>query len=120
IMIKRHDWKVKEVPDQKIDLGFKKAFSNSDANKILRGHKPAEMEDKWFIYSEGSWVYFVRSWTGHYIFGIELSNNMQGEISVISSWVNGNNEIYRSQGRGRDIEVLNGIIMSKFGVDIST
>ncbi|MCG9582534.1 hypothetical protein L1D09_13430 [Vibrio tubiashii] len=119
-MIKKNDWKVKEVPDQKVDLGFKKVFSNSDASRLLRGYKPTEMEDKWFIYSEDSWVYFVRSWTGYYIFGIELSDNFQGEISVISSWVNGNNEIYRSQGRGRDIDVLNGIINSKFGVDVST
>ncbi|MDC5855721.1 hypothetical protein [Vibrio europaeus] len=104
------------MPTNKTELGFNIFFSNADAEKLLCGYKPVDMEDKWFVYSENTWVYFIRSWTGHYIFGIELSDARDGKLVVTSSWVNADTKQYRSQGREQDCRLLSGIIKGKFGV----
>tara|TARA_B100000795_G_scaffold200674_1_gene154456 strand:+ start:324 stop:503 length:180 start_codon:yes stop_codon:yes gene_type:complete len=41
--------------------------------------------DRWFIYYEDSWVYFVRSWTGYHIFGFKLAVSPDGSANVIAS-----------------------------------
>ena len=41
--------------------------------------------DRWFIYYEDSWVYFVQSWTGYHIFGFKLAVSSDGSANVIAS-----------------------------------
>jgi len=115
-VIRKSDWKTQPIPEARRDLEYSNFFWDSDAEKIMAGHKPSDMDDKWFIYSEGGWVYFVRSWTGHHIFGIELAGSPAGGSRVVSSWVNSEPDQYRSNGREQDIELLNALIKSRFGV----
>ena len=53
--------------------------------------------DRWFIYYEDSWVYFVRSWTGYHIFGFKLAVSPNGSANVIASWANRNIDEYRNK-----------------------
>jgi len=117
IVVKKSDWKTKPIPDEREDLGYTNFFWDSDAEKIMSGHKPTDMDDKWFIYSENGWVYFVRSWTGHHIFGIQLSGSPAGGARVVASWVNSNTEQHRSQSKEADIQLISNLIKSRFGVD---
>ena len=71
-MIRRSDWKTKPLTLKREKLGYEKFFSDADAEKLLNGYKPRDMDDKWFVYSEDGWIYFVRSWTGNHIFGLKL------------------------------------------------
>lgn len=119
-MIKKNDWKTNPIPDTRENLGYENFFHDIDAEKLLSGYKPLDMEDKWFIYSEDGWVYFVRSWTGNHIFAIQLAGSPAGGANVISSWVNTNQDQYRSQGREQDIKLLNGIIKGRFNIERST
>ncbi|TLM72996.1 hypothetical protein ACONUD_07400 [Microbulbifer harenosus] len=116
IVVKKEDWKVKNLPIEREDLGYSNFFWDSDAEKIMSGHLPTSMDDKWFVYSENGWVYFVRSWTGHYIFAFQLTGSSAGGSRVISSWVNTNPEQYRSQSRESDVQLLNDVISSTFGI----
>lgn len=118
-MIKKEDWKTEPIPDAREDLGYQNFFWDSDAEKLLAGYKPTDMEDKWFVYSQEGWVYFVRSWTGHHIFAIKLAGSSAGGANVIASWVNTNQKQYRSQGREQDIKLLNGIIKGRFNIETS-
>ena len=115
--VKKNDWKTKPLPKNKIDLGYENFFWDSDAEKILSGFKPGSMDDKWFVYSENEWVYFVRSWTGKHIFAIRLYGTPAGGYKVIESWVNGDTEEYNSSGRESDIEMVTNIIKWLFNVE---
>lgn len=116
-MIKKSDWKTTPLPKKTEDLGYQNFFWDSDAEKIMCGHKPSDMDDKWFIYSENGWVYFVRSWSGHYVYAIQLAGTPVGGSKVISSWVNSNPDQYRSPGKEMDIQIINQLIKSRFGVE---
>ena len=59
-------------------LPYDRFFYDSEAKKILDGFKPRDMDDKWFIYAEEGWVYFIRSWSGKYIFGLKLDGSPAG------------------------------------------
>ena len=115
-MIKKKDWKTIPIPEKRKELGYQKFFWDSDAEKIMAGHKPASMDDKWFIYSESGWVYFVRSWTGHHIFAIQLAGSSSGGAKVVASWVNANPDEYQSPGNEADIQFIDSLIKSSFGV----
>ncbi len=106
-----------QLPDEPQDLGYQNFFWDVDAEKILTGHKPGDMDDKWFIYSEEGWVYFVRSWTGHHIFAFKLEGSSDGGAKVVASWVNANTEQYNSPGKQVDIQIINNLLKSRFGVE---
>ena len=115
-MIKKEDWKTQPFPNDTEDLGYQHSFLGSDAEKLIAGHRPRGMEDKWFVYSEGGWVYFVRSWTGYYIFAIQLAGTSGGTVNVIASWVSTDLNQYQSRGRENDIKSLNAIINALFNI----
>ena len=112
--VKKSDWKTMPIPVEKADLGYQKIFSAADAKKIMSGHKPEDMDDRWFIYHEDRWVYFVRSWTGHHIFGFELAASPDGSSSVISSWANRNIDEYQSKSKENDIQTITDLINAIF------
>jgi len=66
------------------------------------------------------WVYFVRSWTGHHIFAIKLTGSSAGGAKVTDSWVNADPQQYRSSSKKTNVELLNGIIKSRFEIEINT
>jgi hypothetical protein len=52
--------------------GYEALFTDLNADKLMEGLVPVEMEDKWFVYFEDGWLYFHRSWTGALIYWIKL------------------------------------------------
>ena len=114
--VTKSDWKTMPIPVEKADLGYQKVFRAADAKKIMSGHKAEDMDDRWFIYHEDSWVYFVRSWTGHHIFGFELAASPDGSSSVIASWANRNIDEYQSTSKEADIQTINDLINGIFNV----
>ena len=63
--------------------------------------------DRWFIYYEDSWVYFVQSWTGYRIFGFKLAVSSDRSANVIASWANRNIDEYRNKTKENDIQTIN-------------
>jgi hypothetical protein len=57
--IVKSDWKTEEKPKNMRQLPYERFFYDSEAKKILDGFKPRDMDDKWFIYAEEGWVYFI-------------------------------------------------------------
>ena len=116
-MILKTDWKLRAYPKETIDLEFTAFFDDLDAEVLLNGIKPESMDDKWFVYSENGWVYFVRSWTGAYIYGIKLHPTPAGGSKVIESWVTGNADDYRCKSVVQERELLSMIIKFLFKVE---
>ena len=68
---------------------------------MKRGLIPRQVEDKWFIYFEESWIYFHRSWTGPCVYGIRFESSAAC-ILAVESWVSRDPEQYQGTQRGYD------------------
>ena len=94
-MVQKGDWKTVDLPEQTAQFVLERTLSDKDLEAIQEGHRPQEMEDKWFMYQEDGKLFIHRSWTGYCIYVVELSQT--GKLCVT---VNRNPEQYR----GTDLE----------------
>lgn len=106
---KRSDWKILPEPDSKEVLGFDAAFTPREGERLREGLVPRAMEDKWFVFLEGDWLYFHRSWSGAAIYGLRLEFHAN-EVRVVDSWVNRDSGQYRNTDTAYDRELLRFII----------
>jgi hypothetical protein len=56
-------WKTEPLPANRARLKLDRSFDAVEWDALQQGVIPEEMEDKWFIYEEGGWLNFHRSWT---------------------------------------------------------
>ncbi|HEU5067730.1 MAG TPA: hypothetical protein VFT61_06055 [Sphingomicrobium sp.] len=108
----RTSWKVQPLPPERELFDLPLLFSDADAERIKKGHVPLNMDDKWLIFFEDSWLYFHRSWTGHCIFAVRLDGSPNG-VRVIEAWVNRNSEQYNSRGTDADRQMVEQLIRSR-------
>ncbi len=104
-MVRKDDWKTVEIPAQIEEFVLEKRLTRDDIKRIEEGHRPEEMEDKWFMYYENSKLFIHRSWTGYCIYVVDISES--GELKAI---VNRNSEQYREKDIERDKILLNILI----------
>ena len=93
---KPDSWKRLPLPERKHPLGFAALYTDADAERMMQGFIPQQMEDKWFIYFDESWLYFLRSWTGACIFALRLDGSPAG-VRVVDSWVNRDPQQYKGE-----------------------
>lgn len=97
-------------------MGYDHLFNDLDAETLMQGIVPKEMEDKWFVYYDNGWLYLHRSWTGHLIYWLKLDGSPAG-VRVVESWVNRGPDEYNFTDIDYDKEMLNfllnTIILSK-------
>jgi hypothetical protein len=72
-------------------------FTDAEGERLMLGHIPRNMEDKWFIFFEAGWLYFHRSWTGHCIYGVRLDGSPVG-VGVVESWASRDRSQYNTLG----------------------
>jgi len=73
---------LKPMPAQHAQLSLQRAFTEHEYAQIRLGFIPEHMEDKWFIFTEDDTLYIHRSWTGHCIYQLTLSQ--EGTNYVVS------------------------------------
>jgi hypothetical protein len=105
----RDSWKTLPPPQLREPLTFDAIFSASEYEMLGKGLVPKEMEDKWFIYLEGGWLNFHRSWTGAQIYGVRLEQMPQGWRTA-ESWVNRDPTQYKGADRGYDSDLVRFLI----------
>jgi len=91
----KNSWKHIEYPAIRENLQFEALFTNAEAEKLMQGLIPEQMEDKWFIYFSEGWLFFLRSWTGACIYAIKFHGVPNG-VCITDSWVNRVSEQYSS------------------------
>jgi len=97
----RASWKQRlDPPEQMASLPYARRFSHEEFARIQRGVVPQEMEDKWFIYTEGLTTYFHRSWTGVCVFQVQFEPCETGYVAT-STLVNRDPTQYK-EGDGYD------------------
>lgn len=102
-------WKHAAAPQQKAALNFEALFTDAEAEQLRQGVIPRQMEDKWFIYFEDSWLRFHRSWTGAFIYAIKLDGSPTG-VRVTDSWVSRDPEQYSNTDLEHDRNMLRSLI----------
>jgi hypothetical protein len=60
------------MPPAHVELLIDGRYTPQEMNQIQRGFIPADQQDKWFIYYDGTLLHFHRSWTGTCIFQMAL------------------------------------------------
>lgn len=84
----RNSWKTKPLLEEfRVPLQVKKTFSHKEYDILQLGRIPRNMEDKWFIYLDGDWIFFHRSWTGDCIYQLRLERN-NALYSIAEVWGN--------------------------------
>ena len=104
-------WKRLEAPAEREDLKLQALFTDADAEQMMQGFIPREMEDKWFIYFEDGWLWFHRSWTGAVVYAVRLDGSSAG-VRVVESWVNRNPEQYKLKDTEFDRKLVTYLIDS--------
>ena len=103
-MVQKGDWKTVDLPEQTAQFVLEHTLSDEELEAIQEGHRPQEMEDKWFMYQEDGNLFLHRSWTGYCIYVVELSQT--GKLCVT---VNRDPEQYRETDLEQDrlmVEIL--------------
>ena len=75
-MVKKTDFPVviSEMPECQETFIIELPFSVTEdwKNRLMDGHIPENMEDKWFLYSEDNLLYICRSWTGYCMYKVHF------------------------------------------------
>ena len=70
----RQSWpNLKPLLAQRAQLSLHRAFTEQEYERIRLGFIPERMEDKWFMFTEDDTLYIHRSWTGHCIYQLKLT-----------------------------------------------
>lgn len=104
-MVQKGDWKTVDLPEQTAQFVLERILSDEELEAIQEGHRPQEMEDKWFMYQEDDKLFIHRSWTGYCIYVVELSQT--GKLSVT---VNRDPEQYRETDLEQDRRLVDILI----------
>jgi len=102
-------WKTEPLPTNRIRLKLERSFDKAEWEALQLGSIPEEMEDKWFIYEEGGWLNFHRSWTGICIFRVGLRKTPTG-MEIAEAWVNRDKEQYTCVDDDYDARLLSWLI----------
>lgn len=89
-----------------------RVWSDEDWYLIRRGHKSADMDDKWHAYVEGQRLYLHRSWTGRGIYEAEFGQ-VPGGWQITSAVVAGDRGSYRRQDDEYESALLEALIDGK-------
>jgi hypothetical protein len=104
-------WKSKclPLPARREPLGFEAFFTDSEAEQMMLGVVPQQMEDKWFIHYEDGWLRFYRSWTGAAIYALRLDGSPAG-VRVVDSWVSRDPQQYAGRDTAYDRRLVRFLI----------
>jgi hypothetical protein len=76
---------------------------------IRRGHRSADMDDKWHAFVEGRRLFLYRSWTGLGVYEAEFAQ-AGGGWRIIAAVVAGDHDSYRRQGDDYESALLEAVI----------
>jgi hypothetical protein len=102
-------WKTEALPASRARLKLDRSFDAAGWDALQEGVIPEEMEDKWFIYEEGGWLNFHRSWTGFCVYRVGLRKTPAG-CEIAEAWVNRDKEQYTCADDAYDAQLLSWLI----------
>ena len=112
-------WKIKPMPAAHKELALTGGYSAEEYDRIRWGFIPQEQQDKWFIYLEGDWLHFHRSWTGSCIFQLQFLP-VDGHYEAAKAIVNRDPAQYRTTDDEQDARLIahliDDLLLGRFSV----
>ena len=105
----RRSWKIERMPNARALIPFDRQFSSEDYERLKFGLIPEEMEDRWFIFMEGGWLFFHRSWTGYCIYQVRFERE-NDHCKIVEAWVNRDRRQYSQESMEKDQRLLNDLL----------
>ena len=106
---RRDSWKIKPMPKARARLDVSAQFTRGKLLHLRLGRVPGEMEEKWFAFVEGDWIYLHRSWTGFCIYAARLE--LRGDVhQIVEAWVNRDTNQYQGKDDEEDQQMLVNLI----------
>jgi hypothetical protein len=101
----RNSWNNSPPPIEREDFNVGWIFPGEMGQRIVAGHIPEGMDDRWFILMENGWLLFHRSWTGHCIFGLKVDASSEG-VSISEGWVSRKADEYSGTDIDQDVALV--------------
>lgn len=102
---RREDWKTEPMPEKRETFVLRRSFDEKEMNALRSGHIPQTMDDRWFMYMEGTSLRAHRSWTGYCIYRVDFKEDGGHSVTV-----NRDPEQYGCTDIEEDAETLNGLL----------
>ncbi|WP_328624480.1 hypothetical protein OHA88_05555 [Streptomyces sp. NBC_00353] len=87
-----------------------RVWTNEDWNRIQRGYRARDMDEKWNVFAEGNVLFTHRSWTGRGVYEASFVPVTGGGMRIGSAVVEADGQRYRSMGDEYDRLMLELII----------
>lgn len=81
---------VSQLPDR--------VWTDEEWDRIQRGYRARDMDEKWNVFAEGDVLFMHRSWTGHGVYEASFAPVIAGGRRIASAVVEADGERYRNMG----------------------
>lgn len=79
-------------------------WTDEEWERIRRGYRARDMDEKWNVFAEGNVLFMHRSWTGHGVYEVSLAPATGGGRRIAAAMVEADPKRYR--GRGDEYDCL--------------
>lgn len=93
---------VSQLPDR--------VWTDEDWDRIQRGYRARDMDEKWNVFVEGDVLFMHRSWTGHGVYEVSFAPAAGRGRRIASAVVEADGERYRNMGDEYDCLMMELII----------
>lgn len=93
---------VSQLPDR--------VWTDEDWDRIQRGYRARDMDEKWNVFVEGDVLFAHRSWTGHGVYEVSFAPAAGRGRRIASAVVEADRERYRSMGDAYDCLMMELVI----------
>lgn len=98
------------MSQQRQQLLLAMSFTTEEYENLRQGRIPQQMEDKWFIFLEGDWLYLHRSWSGFCVAQVEIKRTTDAMYSITDCWIERDAKFHTSIGDQADIGLIRSIL----------
>ena len=79
---------IKPMPAARARVQIERAFTADEVSRLEMGMIPTSMDDHWFAFAEGDWLYFHRSWSGICKYMLSIVRADDGSARIGEAWAN--------------------------------
>jgi len=102
---RKEDWYTEPIAGKKKFINIHLDFTEKEFQWIRWGMIPQDMNDKWFVFWDGEYLHFHRSWTGHCIYQMKIQQDGKKYFTK-GFWVTQDENILQTGTDEEEIENL--------------
>ena len=99
------------MPNVTAEAALDRKVSKREYRSLIKGFKPHDMDERWFMYVEEDWIYLHRSWTGYCVFKAKIDTQSDGYMLTML-YINRDPDQYKSTNIEADINEFHSVLNS--------